>query len=225
MGRTSNSRRELRSAQPKRSKDELLELLGESVDFLRSSSGAFDSGKDHEAKRLAVTLRVLLHQTDRSHSLLDQLGIKDRFDWHNTADPLKPSNQAPTIPGLVHMKIVVGTGGTYEAPLRNRPPHLLERRSAFAGWWNDPVSRFPGSTWCRKDYVLTLSNKEGGAHVDPALTAMYDAIINKNLFGWAYGQDGISRPFEGNAVTATVRQITYEVLSTLDEQLASRVPA
>lgn len=47
----------------KQTKEELAEYLREQMDFLRSSSEAFDQGKESEAKRLAVVLRVLLYNT------------------------------------------------------------------------------------------------------------------------------------------------------------------
>jgi hypothetical protein len=48
--------------------------LDEQLGFLERSAAAFDQGYEDEAKRLAVTLRVLLHETTQSHSLLVQLG-------------------------------------------------------------------------------------------------------------------------------------------------------
>jgi hypothetical protein len=54
---------------------ELQTHLDEQLGFLERSSAAFDEGYEDEAKRLAVTLRVLLHETTQSHSLLRQLGL------------------------------------------------------------------------------------------------------------------------------------------------------
>lgn len=48
--------------------------LNEQLGFLERSTASFDQGYEDEAKRLAVTLRVLLHETAQSHSLLGQLG-------------------------------------------------------------------------------------------------------------------------------------------------------
>jgi hypothetical protein len=221
MGRNSK-RKPTDAPAPKRSRTELLTLLEEGIDFLRASAAAYDAGMEHEGKRLAVTLRVLLHQTGASHALLEQLGLRARFAWHNTAAPIDPRNLIPTIPGLTSMQLTVGIGGRYVALLDNRPEDLLGRTKAFAGWWNDPVSRFPGNTWCRKDYIRVLANKEGGAHVDPNLDSLYEAIVRNNLLGWTYADDVVGeKPFEGNAVTAGVRQIAHEVLKTFDEQLAA----
>lgn len=63
------------------------------IEFLNASAAAFDAGHEGEAKRLAVTIRVLLHDTDQSHSLMDQLGIKNR-DYVDTSFPFDPKNLA-----------------------------------------------------------------------------------------------------------------------------------
>jgi hypothetical protein len=213
MGRNSKKRPEDRA--PKKSRQDLLVLLDECRDFLRSSAASFDGGLDHEAKRLAVTLRVLLHDTAQSHALLTQLGVRDRLRWLNSADPIRPGNLLQT-PGLVIMRVQAGSGGTYIAPLDQRPFEPVT--CDFAAWWHEPVSRLADGTWCRKDYVLTLANKEGGAHVDPDLTPRYDRLVREKL-GWMYFESGVERPFDGNVATASVRQIAYEVTRTLDQQL------
>jgi hypothetical protein len=50
--------------------------LAEQLQFLQVSAAAFDAGFEGEAKRLAVVLRILLHDTKSSKSLLGQLGRK-----------------------------------------------------------------------------------------------------------------------------------------------------
>ena len=52
---------------------DLDELLREQIGFLERSSAAYDEGYHDEAKRIAVVVRVLLHDTQSSHSLFEQL--------------------------------------------------------------------------------------------------------------------------------------------------------
>src|SRR5215203_4924840 len=85
-----------------RTKQELEALLDEQIGFLERSAAAFDDGKDGEAKRLAVTLRVLLHDAKNSHSLLGQLGRKQNFV--DTALEFNPENLL-THGGLVSFAI------------------------------------------------------------------------------------------------------------------------
>jgi hypothetical protein len=63
------------------SKDDFINALHEQVDFLRTSIALYDGGKEIEAKRLAVTLRTLLHDTKNSRALLTSLGIKKRLNF------------------------------------------------------------------------------------------------------------------------------------------------
>jgi hypothetical protein len=200
---------------PKRSRDELLELLAESRQFLESSADAFDSGYEAEAKRLAVVLRVLLHDTQASHSLLKQLGVKDRLAFLDTADPINPRNLLPT-PGLVIMQATMtaeGAEGQYVAPLGLERPSG-PRVVGFASWWQNAVMKVDG-VWSRKDLVLALANTEGGAHVDPELNERYDRLAKQNGVGFVAMSAAGEKSFKGNVVAVAVRQVTYEVLETL----------
>ncbi len=47
------------------SRDGLLNSLNETVQFIIASCRAFDSGFESEAKRIAVAVRVLVHDTPR----------------------------------------------------------------------------------------------------------------------------------------------------------------
>jgi hypothetical protein len=203
---------------PKRSRDELLELLAENRHFLERSADAFDSGYEAEAKRLAVVLRVLLHDTQASHSLLGQLGVKDRLNFLDSADPINPKNLLPT-PGLVIMRAtttVTGAEGQYVAPLDMDRPNGT-RCVGFAGWWQNAVMKVDG-VWSRKDLVLTLANTEGGAHVDPDLDDRYNMLAKHNGIGFMAMSASGRTPFAGDAVAVAVRQVTYEVLETLTRE-------
>jgi hypothetical protein len=212
MGKASRLRRE---RGPRRSKEELLRLLAENQQFLERSAVAFDEGYAAEAKRLAVVVRVLIHDTSQSHSLLKQLGVKEGLPFLDTADPIDPNNLLPT-PGLVMMRMTTGAGaarGSYVAPLGDLPPWRRVWRP-FAGWWQNPVMKVDG-TWSRKDLVLTLANQEGGAHVDPELNERYEALARRNALGWVAVEGANEEPFEGSPIAVAVRQITYEVIETL----------
>jgi hypothetical protein len=80
----------------------------------------------------------------------------------------------------------------------------------------------------RKALVLAVANKEG-AHVDPGLDGVYAALIKDNSLGWTYPDEaGVDRPLQGNIGHATVRQVTWEVLESLSDEILDRtrgVPA
>jgi len=66
-------------------KPRLMTYLHEHYDFLEQSCARFDAGHEHEAKRIALSVRVLVHDTKWSTSLLALLGIKDEIEYVNTA--------------------------------------------------------------------------------------------------------------------------------------------
>lgn len=202
-----------------RDRSDLLGLLEENVSFLKASSASFDAGFESEAKRLAVTIRVLLHDTSQSHSLLDQLGVKQQMTFVDTAERINANNLLPSAPGLVIMQMTTGVGASY-VPLLGTiplPPGRIHSPADFDTWWNENITRDSNRTlWCRKKFVLTMANKEGGAHVDPKLNAAYESLAKHNGLGFISNASGVALPFSGNVVAASVRQITYELLKTLE---------
>lgn len=203
------------------SPEELLEYLREQVAFLEASAASFDDGFEGEAKRLATVIRVLLHDTRRSTPLLQQLSLKDTIRYLDTAEPINPRNLLPT-PGLVVMRVESGRGANYVAPLRDRPVAHGPSAKQFEPWWTDAVTKDSDSAlFTRRDYVLTLSNKEGGAHVDPKLNAAYAALSRNNSLGFQYFDDSLAegKPLENNPALASVRQIAHEVILSLRGQL------
>ncbi|MFF8780950.1 hypothetical protein ACF07W_27065 [Streptomyces sp. NPDC015140] len=197
----------------------LLELLEENVSFLKASAASLDAGCEAEAKRLAVTLRVLLHDTATSHSLLEQLGVKGQMAFTDTALRIDPRNLLPSAPGLVIMRMAVGVGASFIAPLDEvpLPPSRIHPPALFDTWWNDEFTRGSnGTLWSRRKFVLTMANKEGGAHVDPSLNAAYENLAKNNGLGFTSTATGVDLPFEGNAAAASVRQIAYEFLKSYE---------
>lgn len=167
------------SGRRKRTHQELEQLLREQLQFLRSSADAFDGGFEGEAKRLALTIRVLLHDTKRSKSLLGQLAqVPDAFV--DTALPDEPGNIG-AYHGLVGVQIGAGPGG-YVAMLDDT---LVRRSLSFDEWWSAPVFRDgKGDVLSRRDLVLVAANQDGGAHVDPSLDETYARLTKDNSMGW-----------------------------------------
>jgi len=69
----------------KQGPDAFRQHLQEQVADLRKSGAAFDGGDTSEAKRLAVAIRNLVHDTDKSHSVLTQLHAKEGLRFVDTS--------------------------------------------------------------------------------------------------------------------------------------------
>lgn len=202
----------------------MLALLAENRDFMSASAASYDAGTEAEAKRLAVVIRVLVHQTGQSKSLLTQLKVQDKLNFLDTADPINPKNLLST-PGLLLMRMQMKEDGTSETryipPLGMERPHPPRQRG-FPGWWTGPVLKTDDGLWTRKQLVISLANQEGGAHVDPDLNNKFEKVVTDNGLGWRtvtdLAKDPVGVPALGNPVAGAVRQIAYELETSLDTQ-------
>jgi hypothetical protein len=167
-------------ARIRRTPDELRARFREQYDFLLHSSSAYDAGFEGEARRLAVVLRILLHDGRSSHSLLSQLQVKDALRFEDTA--IHPSPTLVSKGGLVIVELTTGHGVRHIAPLENLSPGRIRPAVPFKWWWSLPVIEgSDGQTFSRCDLVLTMANQDGGAHVDPDLDADYEALCRDSL--------------------------------------------
>lgn len=237
-----------------RTREELLELFEEHIQFLTRSNDAFDQGHLAEAKRMAVSLRVLFHNTKMSHALIPQMGLAQPLRWVDTCGMPDPANMMPQW-GLVIMGMRLETnemifeprmGGGAPTPIRTKASRIPRgSRIQRDDWWTEPVVKDAShALFSRKDFVLALSNKEGGAHVDPSISESYNRIANLNSMGWSFsvtpeGHRELRGPLialDGSPTDATVatldpdeealsnpvpfmvRQISYEVLESVKQQ-------
>lgn len=196
----------------------LLNLLDENRVFLHNSCREFDRGSIGEAKRIATVLRTLMHDSTRgSRSLLEQIGIKDMFWLDSTA-----GTDNPTLtgwPGLVAFSVDMHRGG--EASRGSFVPLFRARQAQsgeavdFDAWWNGPAIRDDtGENHSRWNLIAWFANKEGGAHVDPKLVTKYERIKSRGLgYEIRFGDRSISS--FGDAIPGAIRQIAFEVESTL----------
>jgi len=193
----------------KLNKEELENHLQEQIEFLNRSCDSFDNGYYSEAKRISVVLRVLLHDTKASHSLLGQLDRKD-IQFFNTSFPLDKESLS-SHGGLV-MIASKGKESRFVPMLDDVP---FKRWDDFNDWWNEEVF-IDGerNILKRKDLILISSNQDGGAHVDPALNGIYSKLSKDEYVGLIY-QEGDSKIKIPQAAGSAIRQIAHEVLKTL----------
>nr|WP_082525023.1 SEC-C metal-binding domain-containing protein [Pseudorhodoferax sp. Leaf274] len=189
---------------------ELEQHLSEHIEFMKASADAFDAGSTGEAKRIAVSLRVLLHDTTSSVSLLGQLGRKS-VQFVDSSTPMNPRNM---LSQNVLVAMLMGPSGGSYVPfldLSPEPPRMLP----FDAWWDAVVvSDAKKNSLSRKQLILAAANQDGGAHVDPKLNAIYAALSRQNSSGWTYSEGGKLSIPKGEELAA-IRQIGHEVLKTL----------
>ncbi len=196
--------------------------LAEQLQFLTSSASSFDQGQLSESKRVALVIRVLVHDTGNSHSLLAQLNIKDGLAWADSAPVIdRDPNTVARSPGLTTMGM--GANGMI---FRARYSEQIEQSTTtryvpFVDWWERPVIvDANGAEFSRRDLVLALANKDGGAHIDRLNEAIH-AFVHSNSAGFVStsvpvipGMPTESIPIP-TPIYASVRTIAEELLLTL----------
>jgi len=194
----------------KKTEVELKEALDEQISHIKSSCKLFDEGDRSEAKRIAVATRILVHDTDKSISLLTQLNAKNSLEFIDTSFEFSPSN------------LMSHEGLTYQRSNNVKTvfmPILDEFNNArlvnFPCWWDETIIKPQDNvTFSRKDIVLYLANKDGGAHIDPDIEGKFDKLQKLEATGWFHETPGHSSLILGIEL-ASVRQIGHELLATL----------
>jgi hypothetical protein len=200
----------------RQSRSDLEALLAEQLRMLRTVSDAYDIGSTECAKYIAVTLRVLLHDTASSHSLLGQLERLDR-PFLSTVSPhthLPGVTQAVSLTGVRH-----GPSGAVYLPACMMPTGFSwsRRMLSFGDWWTEVVVIVnSNSRFTRRDLVLNVANQDGGAHVDCTIKADYEAYSRRNGLGWLFSDArGFWMEATGGPHLATLRQISYELVESM----------
>jgi hypothetical protein len=211
MGTASNRKKARREAT--RSRPALERKLADQQELLDMCGTAYDAGRRVAAYPLAVSIRVMVHQTPASHSLLTLLGLQDTMTFADTAWHMDPRNLLPAHPGLSVIEATMGVGSSW-VPRHSADADQVNPAVKFAEWWNAVILRdTTGRTWTRRRIVLELANKEGGAHVDPSQPVDLRALEDDNSMGWTHSDPivGDQQSMLNGPLLPSVRQIAYEL--------------
>jgi hypothetical protein len=189
------------------------------------------------AKPMSVVLRVLLRDTDSSRSILNHLGIKDKIEFIDTADPVDSissfsvSNGAVlTISDADEIQPYLGLISKEISNFGNliKPHYQVHRlewyksyiKKPYSEWWTQIIynNRENGSenfTLTREELVLAVANKDGGAHIDKKLKIPipYNELKNDDL---EYNVNGETLKLNRNLAYASLVQIGWEVLNSIE---------
>lgn len=206
---------------------EFQESLNEQLYFLESSIISY-SDVEFEAKRVAATIRILVHDTNNSISLLKSLNQKGTLKFINSAPP--NDGKLHSMTGMVGVRKsnlnqyfglvakVNQDNKLIAVPLFQQ--HLLEwyknyNELRFNDWWEMEIINLDGVGITRRELILTVANKDGGAHVDHALSEKYHEIKISKLILNIRGNE---TEFEKNVVFASVVQIGWELLNSIKKE-------
>src|SRR4029077_5076442 len=102
---------------------EYLVQLRDQRELLRNAAAAYDAGSEAEAMDLAHRIRVLVHDTASSTSVLTHLSVRDRLPYMDTAQAEFPPEVIMLGAGLCVISATLGPDGfsRYTAPLDKLP--------------------------------------------------------------------------------------------------------
>jgi hypothetical protein len=179
---------------------------------LERSCASYDAGHKDEAIRIATTIRVLVHNTKASISLLKHLNATTINLLSTTPEP---SAQTISFVGLGMMR--VGGGKSEFFPqLGDGPP--VNQLVPISKWWDQIVMVLNSQRISRRDIVLAAANKDGGAHVDSKLSSEYEALAKDGAVGsFVYQTQGqrVEAPIQ-DAHLVSLKQLRYELLHSPD---------
>lgn len=189
----------------KKNAADLEEYWNDQLSCLKRSVDYFDEGNETEARRIASSLRVLLHQTNSSQSLVKQL---NRCILYLSSSYLyTPSNLISTWTLLVlEMR---DNQLTYKPNLDFYKSGDRLFYLTFEDWWNEIIFDDKQNVFTRRDIVLFVANNDGGVHVDPELKESFALLTRYNSLGVidTYGDSPSSNP-----IYQAVRVIAEEFL-------------
>ncbi len=189
--------------------------LRELVRFMKDSCDAFDLGIPGEAKRLAVCIRILVHDMDQAPSLLTRLQRKDIL-FYDECPNYRPELELP-FSGLA--VVTIGGPKPRYTPRLGCNPRIQMKKVTFKEWWNKTIIADPGRkvNLTRADVILNVANSVGGP-VESKLDEAYDKLIQTYFNGPVVEIAG-GKPYDAQIEFASVRQMAFEVLKTVVEDL------
>lgn len=191
------------------------EQLCDQLELLEQGIKTFDEHGDVHALHLAVTLRVLFHNTNKSTSLLRHLNSENLALHSSCGDGLSKDEV---------MRARASGRFTFifdmEFSTSGARPHLQPSRGfvPLARWWDDEIVYSDDQVFLtRKEVVLALANKDGGAHVGDRLTPRVKALKSGVGTFDIRTSNGELRSIElKNHHRRVVRLIAEEVLLSMD---------
>lgn len=209
--------------------------------FLYTSAHLYDQGFHDEAIRIATSIRVLVHSTNISTSLLKHLG-QENIEINSTV--LDDEEGLPE-----HIVFIAGRMYIVASGIPTDPEKLKEFNknspikfdgsgstyilpACYENNFAEPPHRIPLKRWCkqwilfrsenytREDIYLGAANKDGGAHVDGVFDnkeygRKYENIAYKGAFGVLEKEiDGQTIENSSSISSAILRQMAHEILTT-----------
>ncbi len=171
--------------------------------------------REEYAKLIAVKLKALLISTKNDDSLFSKIGIDKKFLFEPVCckSSTLPTNLLKSYE-LISFKTDNGDFICCSKDYCNKS----DLRCTLDVWLNEIVIDQKSAISpkvSRKDVILTLRDKEGGAHVDSSYTQQYyDTVFNS---GFEIIENGVTKKIKNNFFVETLLSITCEFINSINE--------
>ncbi len=190
----------------------------------------YDAGDELIAIDIAVQIRTLVYDTEKSVSLLSRVNKKESDFFDSSTEHSGGVNNI-LITGDFCNNIVIADdnrefclvrkwfhdGKVKYIPLGNN--HERFRKKPFDAWWKQAICRFPLGDekiqyeLTRMDLITIVANKDGGAHFDKMVSSKFVHYKRTDILGLTI--NGRCIETENVPLYPTIRQIASEMLQTL----------
>lgn len=231
--------------------DRLIDGFNELFQDLIDDCKSFDEKHERKSKDIAGRIRTLLKDgpNKKTISVLKQLDRKDILFKDSAIEYTKnPGFSYFTVLGGVYNNIMtlsgVYMGLVYKnvndsitpskvgrdapqfsfGPLCNRGSQVPEiKERPFDEWWDQIIyeDHYSNYKLSRKDLILSSSEKDGYAHFDPMLDEEYKKFLQADSLELVINGEKIR--FINNPAKNSIRQIGFEVILTLKENLSDLI--
>ncbi len=199
--------------------NELKKEFEDQLELLDALTRVYDKNEFVVSKSIATTIRVLLHNTKNSHSLIEQIGfINEKFFDSSSSFSLKEKDiqRFGSFCGLVGISTGINNTNNIYIPYLDSVPEKSFGYTNFDEYWERIIfiDKY-NNKFSRKDIILNVANKGGGAHVDfKNIDEKYKKLVRKNSLGFEVFSNGKKIESPEGAELAAVRQIAHEILKT-----------
>jgi hypothetical protein len=175
---------------------------------LRDAIDGFYSGKEEQALNVAITLRVLVHETNSSKSLLSRLHQRywDLSIQHKSLNP----RAVFSVPISLQIR-GDGTRRVIRSEFDSPSYGLVSLRQ----WWTDDYQPLGTTRLSKKTIILNVADKDGGAHVDPKVPDSH-AALSEPPFMFGIDNGGVKLWMQPNLAYGIAAQAGCEMQDYLE---------
>lgn len=197
---------------------DLLYQLQLKVNSLIRSSLSYDKGDYTSAIDMSTNIRVLVHDTNNSSSLLAQLNKKEEMAFLDSSENI--TQHYNTLPQFTLVRQTVNSqiGIQYQPLIDNS---LLDELVDFNSWWEENVVIIPKKNIeiSRKTLVLKLANKYG-AHISTEIPEYYHDLFQSKdeMIGFTWRKNMKRIDHIQTPIFPSIRQIAHELIVSIDKE-------